>query len=546
MLKMLAKDAKVGLAAAAVASASAKKTPKQPVAAKKRARVAVPSDGSDASDEEFPTSTSVAAASKRRKPAVRAAAAATKAQPVSDEDLFDSEEEEEISNVALARSKSRLQEYSDEESEGGYSDSSDRAPSGGRSGYSKSRATQDVDSDDGNYRELEEQQQKDESGPAVLEDYQRIQVRRVFVEKWLHEPYFESAVVHQFARIYIGQNPTNDTPIYRMCEIVGVGKRGAYKLSDSGIMTDRALIVAIGSSQQTKKLDAVSNSRISEVELKRYLEDVRLSCKKNGRDVRILTKNDATRRRAHATRVLSEHKYTESEIKTLIQERSGHNTFLTTDYSTAREKLFEKIEKAKTSMDDDTDSAALVVKLEREMEKMERNYNAHKEKLALETSKYVSLNQRNKGNNSAADILASVKRAEKDLLKDSDKEMTKSATDPFRRRETLPSIIWNTGSASKGAFTADAKSKPKSEVEQERAAAKAAADAERAAADAAAIAAGARSAASSIEYNLFVDTNLDAVSKGLGRVEYVVLFLMYDIVSVCRLHKEFPLGLVML
>lgn len=534
MLKMLAKDARVGLAASAVASAAAaaakKKAPKQPTVAKKRARAVVPSDDSEDEEDDFDASI---AASKRRKPA-RAAATKAPVKPDSDsdesgEDLFDSDEEEEanilassskkkavpkakaVAKPAATKAKSRLEEYEDEDSEGAYSDDSDRAARGRSSGYSK--PAPDSDGEDDRYhreRDADSDEGEDTSDPASLEDYQRIQVRRVFLEKWLHEPYLEQAVVHQYARIYVGQNAEN-IPVYRMCEVVGIGKRAPYKLSDSGAMTDKALIVAIGSSQVTKKLEAVSNSRITELELKRYLDDLHTYNEKHGKSTRILTKNDTTRRRAEAMKVLQNHKYTDDEIKKLIQQRSGHNTFLTTDYTTAREKLLEKIEKAQNSMDGD--SAATVLKMQREVEKMDRNYNAHREKLEAETSKQVSLNLRNKGVNKANDIVASVRRAEKELTKDSDKEVSKSAIDPFRRRETLPSIIWNTSSN-------EINSRPKAEIEKEKAAAKNAEAAAIAAAAAAAFEAGAKSAATSTEYNLFVDTDIDLVGLVLSSLVF--------------------------
>ena len=83
-----------------------------------------------------------------------------------------------------------------------------------------------------------------------------------------------------------------DTAVYRMCEIIAIVpyKRGMYKLTDSNVMTDKAFLVAIGSSQLTKKLDLVSNSRITEQELQRYLLDVKESNEKLKKETKILTK----------------------------------------------------------------------------------------------------------------------------------------------------------------------------------------------------------------------------------------------------------------
>ena len=78
-----------------------------------------------------------------------------------------------------------------------------------------------------------------------------------------------------------------------MCEIIAIVpyKRGMYKLTDSNVMTDKAFLVAIGTSQLTKKLDLVSNSRITEQELQRYLSDVKESNEKAKKETKIITKN---------------------------------------------------------------------------------------------------------------------------------------------------------------------------------------------------------------------------------------------------------------
>ena len=84
-----------------------------------------------------------------------------------------------------------------------------------------------------------------------------------------------------------------DVPIYRMCEIKAIVpyKRGTYKLTDSNATTDKAFLLAIGSSQVTKRMDLISNSRINQAELQRYLDDITEHDKKKGTSTKVVTKD---------------------------------------------------------------------------------------------------------------------------------------------------------------------------------------------------------------------------------------------------------------
>lgn len=479
-LRLLASEFKGGTSAPP--STIAAKKPRQPTVVKKRTRLAESeSESDDATDP------------KRRKPtSTRASAPRLAAKPArdddddeSDDDLFNSDEEEEANTLAVspakqpqtrsklskvAKSRSRLEEYEeDDESDGGdYMDTDDEATSRRRPGRGRGVPVQERGQvrGRGSDEEREYEEEADTSEPAELVDYQRLQVRRMFIEKWLLEPYFEKVVTGQFCRIYVGQNPSNDTPIYRMCEITGIvpNKRGLYKLTDSGMQTDRAMQVTIGRSTIVKKFDLVSNSRITEHELARYLEDVRVSDEASGKETKVLTKNAAQRRRNRAASALHNYQYSKDDLKALIQQRSGFSSLYTTEFTTARANLREKIVKLQENPVEGSD--AQILKMQKELDDMEEKYEAHKARLKVEAGKQKKLNQRNRDANIQNDISASEKRREKAANADST-SAGDSAMDPFRRRETLPQIIWNTSGSFRKEGTAP------SEKEREAAAAKA-------------------------------------------------------------------------
>ncbi len=117
--------------------------------------------------------------------------------------------------------------------------------------------------------------EEDLSGPrAELTDYVKLQIRRNYLEKWLHEPFFDQVVKGLFVRIFIG--PMDGVAVYRMCEVVDVVPyKRSYKLPGTDIVTDKAFIVCVGKKQTTVKLLQLSSSRITERELSFFETSIR-------------------------------------------------------------------------------------------------------------------------------------------------------------------------------------------------------------------------------------------------------------------------------
>ena len=126
-------------------------------------------------------------------------------------------------------------------------------------------------------REAEE----DDSPPADLNDYLRLQTRRVFVEKWLNEPYFDDVVRGSYVRFQIGQH--EGVPVYRMTEVLDIiDSKRPYKMPGSNISVDKMLVLGLGKYQKTGRLEKVSNSRITPSEFAHYctqLKDSRMEGK---------------------------------------------------------------------------------------------------------------------------------------------------------------------------------------------------------------------------------------------------------------------------
>jgi RNA polymerase-associated protein RTF1 len=114
----------------------------------------------------------------------------------------------------------------------------------------------------------------DTSPLAEHTDYQRIQTRRIFIDKWISEPFFDQVVKGSFVRLFVGVQ--NDVQIYRMCEVLDVlPYKRPYRLPGTDITVDRALLVGLGSSQKVAKMYHVSNSRILEKEFQFYVNTMK-------------------------------------------------------------------------------------------------------------------------------------------------------------------------------------------------------------------------------------------------------------------------------
>lgn len=117
----------------------------------------------------------------------------------------------------------------------------------------------------------------DDTSPlAEVSDYQRIQTRRMFIDKWISEPFFDEAVKGSFVRLFVGVQ--NDVQIYRMCEVLDVlPYKRPYRLPGTDITVDRALLVGLGSSQKVAKMYHVSNHKITEKEFQFYVTTMKAS-----------------------------------------------------------------------------------------------------------------------------------------------------------------------------------------------------------------------------------------------------------------------------
>lgn len=337
------------------------------------------------------------------------------------DDLFDSDEEEFISRKfegsktskkakpALKKAKkTKLSSLSDDDE----------------------AAEDDMQQDEGDA--ADDAQSKDEeidlSPPASFKDCLKLQLRRDLLMKWVSEPYFEEAVLHNFVRLSMGEQ--NGINVYAMAEIVAVkGGFKHYKVDNK--TTDVRLDLAIGASIRRFRISLISNSRITEHEFKLYVARVEASPKG-----RLLTEKEAATKRKQLVEATQYHKYTNAEINQMILKSRGVNKAVTTNQATALESLNKRLSQAYQDQND-----AEIATLSKAKEKLEAQIQKEKALVERVAGAQVSLNRRNKERNFQKDFQAGIRRADES----SSNQNKASAQDPFIRRETRPQNIWNTG-----------------------------------------------------------------------------------------------------
>jgi hypothetical protein len=290
--------------------------------------------------------------------------------------------------------------------------------------------------------------EEDTSGEATVEDYRSIQHRRHILIKWLHEPFFKDAVEGAYVRVFVGVDRKRDNqPAYRMAEVVSVDDDGAmYRITTTSARaglggepvthtdhTSIRLTLAIGSNlKKNVKLTEISDKRIEEKEYHIYrsiLADAGLQSYK------ILTKKQVENRRETIVQA-TKHVYTDKEIKDMVRLKQGMNKALVTNYQNAMTSLRNNRQRF---LDDN--NMEKVHEVDKTIEKLEKEIALQKVLFDRAAVKFSSLNRRNREGNFKKDVEAGVKKRQEE----SKGNVVTAAKNPYLRRETRPTNLWNTG-----------------------------------------------------------------------------------------------------
>lgn len=270
------------------------------------------------------------------------------------------------------------------------------------------------------------------NAPATRAQIDSITLKRSQLERWVNEPYFESAISRCMVRVGIGLNKLQEN-VYRLVEVVGVadGKYKQYSLKQyeylPGKKTQKWLILRWGQSEKTFRLSEVSNSDVTNDEWAAWVSHLVSSGSRKitQRDVKSCAEN---------LKEAANYRYTEDEVtKILAQKReklgSRHNLLF------EKEQVKQKIAQAEAAGDVEAIAELEQKKIELQRSITERlNPKGTMEALA-------NINKRNEIMNS--EKLA--KRASEQIARLKRGVTNASEGDAFSRRPTRLTNYWDMG-----------------------------------------------------------------------------------------------------
>lgn len=247
-------------------------------------------DDEDDDDELFDSDEEAAATERKRLGRGIGTSDAAASASSASKTMTRSAKEKAMSALPRNREKrSRLSESEDSDDDEQYSDSDRAASSSRRERVTMMKYRESKDELDDDERSTQSQHREhrasavpssssswssassshDLNGPAMLEQYLRVQPRRDQIEKWLNEPHFESLIVGTFLRISIGQN------VYRMAEVIGVESRAvSYKLTSVAGITNKRLRMSLNigpAGERAVKTSEISNKPIEQHEFDTFM-----------------------------------------------------------------------------------------------------------------------------------------------------------------------------------------------------------------------------------------------------------------------------------
>lgn len=248
------------------------------------------------------------------------------------------------------------------------------------------------------------------------QDLSKIRLSRHKLERWVHAPFFERAVIGCFVRIGIGTN--NGKPVYRIAEIIGVVETAKiYQLGTT--RTNKGLRLKHGNQERVFRLEFVSNQDFTDKEFFKWKETM-------GLERLPLPTSEEVSRKVKDIQDAINYEYKEDDVETIVKEKgrfkkNPHN------YAVKKTQLLKQKDMAVLLGNDEE-----VQRLNSELEQLEERA---KELDKLRTSSISAISYINERNR-----LKNILDSEKAILQEAKESKTK-ADDPFTRRRCAPMLV---------------------------------------------------------------------------------------------------------
>jgi hypothetical protein len=278
----------------------------------------------------------------------------------------------------------------------------------------------------------------DDKDAAEYADYLKIFLRREELARVIREPFFEDFVTGCFVKYSMPSRP-GASPIYRACQIVDVTRtEKVYKFSSANGDVEANVLLTLdhqGVRTTGHKIDRVSNHTLLEDEVHKHITGI------VERKIPLLTKREVRVKHQRMRDYKKTYVYSNEEVQSMIEKRTGMNKVFATDYTTALAELQKTLAKATDERDFERMEA-----IQKEIEKL--NYeNERQRKIYEKTYKvHTDVNRKMRELNTKRDMEAGMRKRREDQELAAQGKQSHSVTDPFIRRETRPKNLWRTNS----------------------------------------------------------------------------------------------------
>lgn len=253
---------------------------------------------------------------------------------------------------------------------------------------------------------------------TTKEELNKLRISRYKMERFINLPFFDRLVTNCFVRVTIGNNNSNNQPVYRCAEIVGVVETAKiYSLGKH--RTNKGLRLRHGSSDRVFRLEFISNQDFTDSEFQKWKE-VCLNSNIEMPTVELIENKLQEIKEAFV------YEFKDEDVQKIIEEKNRFRKH-PTNYAMKKTCLMKERYAAVLRGED-----KLARELTIQIEELEERASELDKKRSSSISLISYINNRNRKRN--------VEEAEKAIKEELRANKGMKIDDPFTRRSTKPTM----------------------------------------------------------------------------------------------------------
>lgn len=268
---------------------------------------------------------------------------------------------------------------------------------------------------------------------TTKEELNKLRISRHKMERFINLPFFDRLVTNCFVRVTIGNNNTNNQPVYRCAEIVGVVETAKiYSLGKH--RTNKGLRLRHGASDRVFRLEFISNQDFSDSEFQKWKE----VCLNSSIEMPTVELIESKLQEIKEALV---YEFKDEDVQKIIEEKNRFRKH-PTNYAMKKTCLMKERYAAVLRGEDD-----LARELTIQIEELEERASELDKKRSSSISLISYINNRNRKRN--------VEEAEKAIKEELRANKGMKIDDPFTRRSTKPTMKFRARTAEEEALLAN-------------------------------------------------------------------------------------------